>query len=54
MLFDSVPSTMFSKTCRHSVPSFGSNWFQFQPADKCLMRALRPTFDHMLLFAYLR
>jgi hypothetical protein len=36
----SIPSlaTVFSKTCRHSVPGFGSNWFQFQPADKCLVR----------------
>jgi hypothetical protein len=36
--FSSYLATMFSKTCRHSVPSFGSNWFQFQPADKCLER----------------
>jgi hypothetical protein len=24
---------MFSKAYRPSIPSFGSNWFQFQPAD---------------------
>ncbi len=31
----SIPSlaTTFSKTYRYSTPGFGSNWFQFQPAD---------------------
>jgi hypothetical protein len=31
----SIPSlaTMFSNTYSRSNPSFGSNWFQFQPAD---------------------
>jgi len=29
---------LFSKTYEHAVPSFGSNWFQFQPADIVLMR----------------
>jgi hypothetical protein len=31
----SIPSlaTTFSNTYRHSTPGFGSNWFQFQPAD---------------------
>jgi hypothetical protein len=31
----SIPSlaTTFSNTYRPSTPGFGSNWFQFQPAD---------------------
>ena len=31
----SIPSlaTKFSNTYRYSTPRFGSNWFQFQPAD---------------------
>ena len=35
----SIPSlaTMFSITYRHSIPGFGSNWFQFWPADSCLI-----------------
>jgi len=28
---------MFSNTYRHSIPGFGSNWFQFWPADRCLL-----------------
>jgi len=27
---------LFSTGYRHPIPSFGSNWFQFQPANTCL------------------
>ena len=35
----SIPSlaTMFSNTYWYSVPGFGSNWFQFWSADRCLV-----------------
>jgi len=36
----SIPSlaTLFSTAYRHSIPGFGSNWFQFQPANTCLVQ----------------
>ena len=38
----SIPSlaTTFSNTYRPSTASFGSNWFQFQPADTVSCNAL--------------
>ena len=40
----SIPSlaTTFSNTCRYSTPCFGSNWFQFQPADIVSSGLVRP------------
>jgi hypothetical protein len=42
---------MFSKTYKPSTPSFGSNWFQFQPADtvSCGLRQAL-VHGHLLLF----
>ena len=42
----SIPSlaTTFSISYSLFIPSFGSNWFQFQPAGNCLMRcSVRPS-----------
>ena len=51
----SIPSlaTLFSKTYRHSIPRFGSNWFQFQPANTCLVPRSVKTIDYRQFFAYL-
>jgi hypothetical protein len=37
----SIPSlaTTFSNTYRDSIPGFGSNWFQFWSADRCLFQS---------------
>jgi hypothetical protein len=43
----SIPSlaTTFSNTYRHRIPGFGSNWFQYHPADTVSYKLLR-AFDH--------